>query len=229
MKGAKELADEVRDIAARQVGYVFADYARQMYEDIAAHLDRLSAIDSAVPGEVGGIQRAYEESGENWTKELLAIVQRQAGEIEKQKRIAAENAQANQVACAGWDRANADLARLTDRLRTMQHGETEALKMMGAEKRRADELAAQLETERAEFTEFRRRLLRALKPVGIESGLLDIELVAAANTEAAQTKQELAALRDLAETLAKGISAYRWKSESVAAAWENEYGHTVPR
>ena len=118
----------------------------------------------------------------------------------------------------------------------MQHGETEALKMMGAEKRRADELAAQLETERAEFAEFRLRLLRALKPVGIESGLLDIELaavrtqeLAAAKAEAAQTKQELAALRDLAETLAKGISAYRWKSESVATAWENEYGHTVPR
>lgn len=148
---------------------------------------------------------------------------------EAEGRRAAENAQANQVACAGWDRANADIIRLTERLRVMQRGETEALKMMGAEKRRADELAAQLETERAEFAEFRRRLLRALKPVGIESGLLDIELAAAANTEAAQTKQELAALRDLAETLAKGISAYRWKSESVATAWENEYGHTVPR
>ena len=155
---------------------------------------------------------------------------------ESEARRAAENAQANQVACAGWDRAKSDLARLTERLRVMQHGETEALKMMGAEKRRADELAAQLETERAEFAEFRLRLLRALKPVGIESGLLDIELaavrtqeLAAAKAEAAQTKQELAALRDLAETLAKGISAYRWKSESVAAAWENEYGHTVPR
>ena len=108
--------------------------------------------------------------------------------------------------------------------------------MMGAEKRRTDELAAQLETERAEFAEFRLRLLRALKPVGIESGLLDIELaavrtqeLAAAKAEAAQTKQELAALRDLAETLAKGIRPYRGKSEPVAAAWENEYGHTVPR
>lgn len=132
--------------------------------------------------------------------------------------------------------SSTEFARLTERLRTMQHGETEALKMMGAEKRRADEMTAQLETERAEFAEFRRRLLRALKPVGIESGLLDIELaavrtqeLAAAKAEAAQTKQELAALRDLAETLAKGISAYRWKSESVAAAWENDYGHTVPR
>jgi len=165
--------------------------------------------------------------------------------------------------------SRADLARLTERLRTMQHGETEALKMMGAEKRRADELAAQLETERAEFAEFRRRLLRALKPVGIESGLLDIELaavrtqeLAAAKAEAAQLRKIISdsvnalgnhsaaspdctldfmshvpdeirhavkTLRDLAETLAKGISAYRWKSESVAAAWENDYGHTVPR
>lgn len=276
MNRAKELADDIRNH-----GYSGNPTHAQ---EVATLLSRLAAIDSATSDEVEAVRKRHEscilrtypvydikavdvlsdvaEWADKNRATLLAIVQRQEYE-------ALESCGAHEAKDLALSRAKANLARLTERLRTMQHGETEALKMMGAEKRRADEMTAQLETEQAEFAEFRRRLIRALKPVGIESGLLDIELaavrtqeLAAAKAEAAQLRKIISdsvnalgnhsaaspdctldfmsrvpdeirhavkKLRDLAETLAKGISAYRWKSESVAAAWENDYGHTVPR
>jgi hypothetical protein len=60
--------------------------------DILAHLERLAAIDGAVSGEVGEIQRAHAEHRSHFRCDqmpdsivrmdaLLAIVQRRAGEI----------------------------------------------------------------------------------------------------------------------------------------------------
>lgn len=71
----------------------------------------------------------------------------------------------------------------------------------------ADTEAALTEIERlaTELKEFRRRLLGALKPVGIEKGLLDIEL-------AAVRTQELAAAQAKIRKLEAGISAYRKRS-----------------
>jgi hypothetical protein len=81
-----------------------------------------------------------------------------------------------------------------------------------------------LAEEQAEFKEFRRRLLGALKPVGIEKGLLDIEL-------AAVRTQELATARAKIEKLEAGIVAYRKRSATApvimdldeADAWEASF------
>jgi hypothetical protein len=66
-------------------------------------------------------------------------------------------------------------------------------------------MKAAFDEQVAEFKEFRRRLLGVLKPVGIEKGLLDIEL-------AAVRTQELATALAKIERLEAGIAAYRKRS-----------------
>lgn len=108
---------------------------------IIAHLDAKAAIDSAELGEVETIKSRFDggTAGENILQTvrdigtLLAIVQRQEYE-------ALESCGAHEEKALALSRANAEIVRLTERLRTMQHGEAEALKMMGAEKQRADRL-----------------------------------------------------------------------------------------
>lgn len=247
---AKELADDIRNH-----GYSGNPTHAQ---EVATLLSCLAAIDSAVPGEVGEIAArcAAGRAGDNILqavhdiKALLAIVQRQEYE-------ALESCGAHEAKDLALSRSQADLARLTERLRTMQHGETEALKMLGAEKRRADELADQLERTKLELAAALAMEAQAEKDG--DEARLQVDILKA---EAAQLRKIISdsvnalgnhsvaspdctldfmsrvpdeirhavkKLRDLAETLAKGISAYRWKSESVAAAWENDYGQTVSR
>jgi len=54
--------------------------------------------------------------------------------------------EARSLACFERDAARSEVAHLTERLRVMQHGEAEALKMMGSEKLMADRLATELAT-----------------------------------------------------------------------------------
>lgn len=124
---------------------------------------RVVAIDSAGDGEVEAIakrcsdvevlsidteekDKAFERSIFLAPKDratLLAIVQRQAGEIADMLRRPAESRALR--AEIKRDAACVEVERLTERLRMMHHGEAEALKMMGAEKLRADRLAAEVE------------------------------------------------------------------------------------
>lgn len=141
MKGAKELAALMRSVA----DVMGAEPEAVDYLDAAAHLDAKAAIDSAVSGEVGEIierhatmQGALHHLGATNADTfpairehrdrgiLLAIVQRQAGEM---ALVTAERDSAR------MDRRDlaAKVEQLTDRLRIMQHGETEAPKMMAAE------------------------------------------------------------------------------------------------
>jgi hypothetical protein len=93
MKGAKELAEMLR----ARVGNAptFPELAMVRHADalaIAAHLDRLAAIDSAVTGEVGDIAAAHAEHRSHFRCDqmpdsivrmdtLLVIVQRQAADL----------------------------------------------------------------------------------------------------------------------------------------------------
>ena len=149
MTRTKALADVHRRLA-ENAGPVVA--ARNL--EVAALLDRLHAIESATPEEVGQIERLHSakltrlliEAGPVIAKEadrdratLLAIVQRQAGEIAELRAMPALSMDAQ--LSAALSAARAEVERLKERLAMMQHGEAEALKMMAAEKKRADVLA----------------------------------------------------------------------------------------
>lgn len=157
MKGAKELAEMLRTEAGRCTEVHALVIGRAGALEIAAHLDAKAAIDSAVPGEVGEIierhatmQGALHHLGATNADTfpairehrdrgiLLAIVQRHAGEM---ALVTAERDSAR------MDRRDlaAKVEQLTDRLRMMQHGEAEALKMIGSEKLMVDQLAAEVE------------------------------------------------------------------------------------
>ena len=173
MTRTKELADALRDCAAMTVQP--SSISRKEALELAAICDRLHAIESATPEEVGQIERLHSakltrlliEAGPVIAKEadknratLLAIVARQAGEIAEQANGLDEYdgrvqrlrndlgtaagvdvfVHAKQVV-AERDIARAEVERLTECLRMMQHGEAEALKMMAAQKQRADVLA----------------------------------------------------------------------------------------
>jgi len=132
MKGAKELAKYCREEAERQFGYFGAEERRTALFGIAAHLDRLAAIDSAVTGEVGGIAKRCadlevasietEEQDEAFDRSkflapkdratLLAIVQRQAGEMADLMRRPAESRALR--AEIERDAARAEVERLKD-------------------------------------------------------------------------------------------------------------------
>lgn len=90
MKGAKELAGILRHMRDH---LSLDDIQKGILRESAAHLDRLAAIDSAATGEVGEIARRFDLYGmcDADAKALLAIVQRQAGEIAalKQEHFAA--------------------------------------------------------------------------------------------------------------------------------------------
>lgn len=144
---AKELADALRICAQMETA---TPQSRAEASEIAALLDRLAAIDSAAPEEVREIAERlagvralpWASQAERYLSDiatLLAIVQRQAGEIADMLRRPAESRALR--AETERDIARAEVERLTERLHKMQHGEAEALKMMAAEKQRADVLA----------------------------------------------------------------------------------------
>lgn len=165
MKGAKELADMIAAEKLIVCGYEEAckhDHpydTRTLLKALAGALEfaeplitRLAVIDSAVPGEVVGIQQRTDEAhlwdgcpprrceeAEKDRVDLLAIVHSQAGIIADLRRRPAESRALR--AEIERDEARAEVAQLTDRVRTMQHGEAEALKMMATERDKADKLA----------------------------------------------------------------------------------------
>ena len=218
MNEAKELADKIRN------GVKDAAWCRvtnQTATDIAAHLDRLAAIDSATTGEVGQIDRVHRavESHRNVygiqprdahdahrdRGILLTIVQRQAGEIAalKQEYFAATLA---------IEQTLHDTEQRSDAARA----EVERLKLeVAALRAERDHLATtrmeasaeidRLQTERAALAQENARLIN-------EVGELD----------AAAREQRLRA-----EVLARGIAAYRSGSFTLAQVWENEEGKAV--
>ena len=187
MTRTKELADVLRDCAAMTVQP--SSISRKEALELAAICDRLHAIESATPDEVGQIERLHSakltrlliEAGPVIAKEadknratLLAIVARQAGEIAEQANGLDEYdgrvqrlrndlgtaagvdvfVHAKQVV-AERDIARAEVERLTECLRMMQHGEAEALKMMAAEKKRADNAESDLRMVRDDWEAMR--------------------------------------------------------------------------
>ena len=160
MKGAKEL-NIILDQLAMQAAIAPAKvgvHIERIRELFIPELDRLAAIDSAGLGVVGEIAArcAAGLAGENILqavhdiKTLLAIVQRQAGDLVRATEIVDERIAETEKWHAKWkqvmaervadqveierlqnvsERARAELDRLAESLRMMQHGETEALKM----------------------------------------------------------------------------------------------------
>ena len=190
-------------------------------DEICAHLDRLAAIDSAAPGEVGQIDRVHRavESHRNVygiqprdahdahrdRGILLTIVQRQAGEIAalKQEYFAATLA---------IEQTLHDTEQRSDAARA----EVERLKLeVAALRAERDHLATtrmeasaeidRLQTERAALAQENARLIN-------EVGELD----------AAAREQRLRA-----EVLARGLAAYRSGGYTQGQLWENEEGKAV--
>lgn len=217
VKGAKELAEQARAMGHR-AGFYF---------EVLPHLDRLAAIDSAVPGEVGEVGEIAARceaglAGDNILqavrdiKVLLAIVQRQAGELNrvaetekwlaKWKQVMAERVadqheieRLQNVA----EHARSEVDQLTERLRKLQHGEAEALKMMAAQKVALLAAETALDSSRAE-------VLRTMRDLPTE--------------------------KQMADTITLGIVAYRrhWDLQFRETAlavieWEDTHGHLVPR
>ena len=214
MNEAKELADKIRN------GVKDAAWCRvtnQTATDIAAHLDRLVAIDSAVPDVVPAIEAWHLRACGGDTDDdiaspahrdratLLTIVQRQAGEIAalKQEYFAATLA---------IEQTLHDTEQRSDAARA----EVERLKLeVAALRAERDHLATtrmeasaeidRLQTERAALAQENARLIN-------EVGELD----------AAAREQRLRA-----EVLARGLAAYRTGSFTLAQVWENEEGKAV--
>lgn len=157
-------------------------------------------------------------------KVLLAIVQRQAGELNraveiideqiaetekwlaKRKQVMAERVadqheieRLQNVA----EHARSEVDQLTERLRKLQHGEAEALKMMAAQKVALLAAETALDSSRAE-------VLRTMRDLPTE--------------------------KQMADTITLGIVAYRrhWDLQFRETAlavieWEDTHGHLVPR
>jgi outer membrane murein-binding lipoprotein Lpp len=120
MKGAKELAEMLKRAADRYAEVCGLSLSQETARTIADHLDAKAAIDSAVPGEVGEIQQRADEAhlwdgcpparcdeAEKDRATLLAIVQRQAGELIETRR-------ARDAANERLEAARAEVERLKD-------------------------------------------------------------------------------------------------------------------
>jgi hypothetical protein len=198
MKGAKELAEWLRKIKG------FDAEEEKKWNEAAVYLDRLAAIDEAIPSEVGPIRARHEncilrstpvynikapeilsdlaEWADMNRGTLLAIIDRQAKEFLAGQLLWKEHMRQRDEMKAELATIRAELDRLNERLRMAQHGEAESLKMMGAETVRAQALAV----ENA----------RLANEVGILTG---------------------------------GIAAYRSGSYTLTQVWENGDGKQVPR
>lgn len=201
MNEAKELADKIRN------GVKDAAWCRvtnQTATDIAAHLDRLAAIDSAVPGDAKEIEYRWGKShGDICT--LLAIVQRQVGEIAALKHE-------HFAATLAIEQTLHDTEQRSDAARA----EVERLKLeVAALRAERDHLATtrmeasaeidRLQTERAALAQENARLAN-------EVGTLD-----------ATAREQ----RQRAEVLARGLAAYRSGGYTQGQLWENEEGKAV--
>jgi hypothetical protein len=217
MKGAKELAEMLR----ARVGNAptFPELAMVRHADalaIAAHLDRLAAIDSAVTGEVGDIAAAHAEHRSHFRCDqmpdsivrmdtLLVIVQRQAADLTA---------------------ARAEVERLKDRAAKDDAGVTihacppKGAGIMPCCGRTPFEVMADRMTTRPEFVNCDRvRLQTERAALAQENARLINEVGALAATAREQ--------RQRAEVLARGIAAYRTGSFTFAQVWENEEGKAV--
>ena len=242
MNEAKELADKIRN------GVKDAAWCRvtnQTATDIAAHLDRLVAIDSAVPDVVPAIEAWHLRACGGDTDDdiaspahrdratLLAIVQRQVGEIAalKHEHFAAtiaieqtlhETEQRSDAARAEVERLKADLQQTKDELSAAAHSArsyAEQMDMAIADKDATREASDRWQRKlHAEYgvTEKMRAQVSALAQENArlinEVGLLD-----------ATAREQ----RQRAEVLARGIAAYRSGSFTLAQVWENEEGKAV--
>jgi chromosome segregation ATPase len=245
MKGAKELADQCRDEAERQFGYFGAEERRSVLSDTIAHLDAKAAIDSAVPEEVGEIrQRAdapiplggltfREETQRKDLSKLLAIVQRQAGEMAalKQEHFAAtlaieqtlhETEQRSDAARAEVERLKADLQQTKDELSAAAHSARSYAEQM-------DMAIADKEATREASDRWQRKLHAEYAVT--EKLRAQVAALAQENARLINEVGELDATareqRQRAEVLARGIAAYRTGSFTLAQVWENEEGKAV--
>jgi len=222
MKGAKELAGIVRERMEHDGGYVpvFTEDA----VDILAHLDRLAAIDSAVPGEVGEIAKHHDHCFIRGAKEpengqllawyraakiadshratLLAIIQR--GAVALRQTIRDEL----------LDAARAEVERiqaLVDEFKAASmldvNGDPDGVtpRLLEGHVTSLQTEVERLRTERATLAQENARMIN-------EVGELD-----AAAREQMQR----------AEVLARGVAAYRTGSFTLAQVWENEEGKAV--
>lgn len=276
MKGAKEL-NIILDQLAMQAAIAPAKvgvHIERIRELFIPELDRLAAIDSAGLGVVGEIAArcAAGLAGENILqavhdiKTLLAIVQRQAGDLVRATEIVDERIAETEKWHAKWkqvmaervadqveierlqnvsERARAELDRLAESLRMMQHGETEALKMIATEKQRADELAVdsglanirirqlqdQLKACESSLESSHAALLTA------NASILKLRAEATEQRELAEKEREFGnvahangqRLQRLVDVLSSGIAAYRDGGYTQAQLWENGEGKAVPR
>ena len=230
MNEAKELADKIRN------GVKDAAWCRvtnQTATDIAAHLDRLAAIDSATTGEVGEILGRYRKSLEGREHHdlgqvhrdagtLLAIVQRQACDAQAALNLARGYEQERDSARAEVERLKADLQQTKDELSAAAHSArsyAEQMDMAIADKDATREASDRWQRKlhlrdsilcmvRAQVSALAQENARLINEVG--------ELDAAAREQ-----------RLRAEVLARGIAAYRTGSFTLAQVWENEEGKAV--
>ena len=218
-------------------------------DEICAHLDRLAAIDSAAPGEVGQIDRVHRavESHRNVygiqprdahdahrdRGILLTIVQRQVGEIAalKHEHFAAtiaieqtlhETEQRSDAARAEVERLKADLQQTKDELSAAAHS--------------ARSYAEQMDMAIADKDATREASDRWQRKLHAEYGVTEKmrAQVSALAQENARLINEVGLLdatareqRQRAEVLARGIAAYRSGSFTLAQVWENEEGKAV--
>jgi len=206
MKGAKELAEMLR----ARVGNAptFPELAMVRHADalaIAAHLDRLAAIDSAVTGEVGDIAAAHAEHRSHFRCDqmpdsivrmdtLLVIVQRQTGDSQAALNLARGYEQERDAARAEVERLKLEVAALKaerDHLATTRM-----------------ESSAEIDRLQTEHIALAQENARLINEVG--------ELDATAREQ-----------RQRAEVLARGLAAYRVGGFTAGQVWENEEGKAV--
>lgn len=214
MKGAKELADEIRDTIAT------ATHECSLIGALKDARAFLAAIDSAVPGEVKRIQRRFDLYGmcDADAKALLAIVQRQEGEIAalKQEHFAAtlaieqtlhEMEQRSDAARAEVERLQALVDEFKAASMLDVNGDPDGVtpRLLEGHVTALQTEVDRLKTERTTLAQENARLIN-------EVGVLD-----------ATAREQ----RQRAEVLARGIAAYRVGGFTAGQVWENGEGKAV--
>ena len=238
MKGAKELAEMLCCEVSHCVNVGAIVVSSADAQAIATHLDRLVAIDSAEPEEVREIaERLAGVRALPWTSQaeqylcdiatLLAIVQRQEGEIADMLRRPAESRALRAEterdnARAEVERLKADLQQTKDELSAAAHSArsyAEQMDMAIADKDATREASDRWQRKlHAEYgvTEKMRAQVSALAQ---ENARLINEV---GELDAAAREQRLRA-----EVLARGLAAYRSGGYTQGQLWENEEGKAV--
>ena len=227
MNEAKELADKIRN------GVKDAAWCRvtnQTATDIAAHLDRLAAIDSATTGEVGEILGRYRKSLEGRAHHDLGQVHRDAGTLLAIVQRQACDAQAALNLARGYeqerDSARAEVERLKERAARDDAGVTihacppTDSGIMPCCGRTPFEVMADRMTTKPEFVNCDRLRLQTERAALAQENARLINEVG--ELDAAAREQRLRA-----EVLARGLAAYRSGGYTQGQLWENEEGKAV--